>query len=165
MPSVDIVSELDWSELDNAINNTKRQLQSRFDFRGATVEIEVDRKGKSLTMLSDDATKVNAIRETLIGEAIKRKIDPKALHFGEAEEALGGRSRRKAEVKEGLDQPTAKSIVKKIKDSKLKVQASIQGDQVRVSGKKIDDLQEVMRLVREDEDLGIPVQFVNMQRD
>lgn len=165
MPSLDIVSRLDWAELDNAINNTKKVLANRFDFRGATVEVEVDRKNKKLTLLSDDGTKVNAVRETFLAEAVKRKLDPKAFHFKDNEDAAAGKVRRHCDVKEGLEQQLAKDLVKKIRDSKLKVQASILGEEVRVTGKQIDDLQAVMSLMRADTTVGVPLQFVNMKRD
>ena len=162
MPSLDIVSRFNFAELDNAVNNTKKAMAARFDFRGATVEIDVDRKEKKLKVVADDATKLRGIKEAFHTAAMRRGLDPKAFDWGETEPGLAGKVKSTVKIKDGIEQDTAKSIVRIIKDSKLKVQASIQGEELRVSGKQIDDLQAVMKLLNES-DIGIPLQYVNMK--
>src|SRR5690606_37832581 len=117
---------------------------------------------KTITLRAPDKAKMESMRDVLIGEAAKRKLDPKAFEYGDVEDALGGTVRRTIKIREGLDQPLAKDIVKRIKETKLKVTPAIQGELVRVSGKKIDDLREVMALVRA-ADLPVPIQFTNMR--
>lgn len=162
MPSFDVVSRVDGQELDNAINNTRKELAQRYDFRGIKTEIELDKKTKLLHIVTSDEMKMNALKDMLLAHCVKRKVDPKCLEFKDM--LPGPRSDVKMDVliKEGLVDDMAKKVVKLIKDSKLKVQAAIQGDEVRVSGKKIDDLQEVMALLRAG-NLGIPLQFLNMK--
>ena len=164
MPSFDIVSRVDAQEIDSAVNNTHKALSQRYDFRGATLDLEHDRKANAVKVLTDDQMKMRAVRETLIGAAMKRGIDPKAIDFPEeSEDAAGGKKRVTVTIRQGIDQALAKDVVKRIKDSKLKVQASIQGDEVRVTGKKLDDLQSVIALPRDAEDIKVPLQFVNMR--
>lgn len=163
MPSFDIVSRVDMQEVDNAINIARKQLAGRYDFRGSKTEINFDRKEKKLGLLTEDKMKMEAIREMILQAMARRNVDIKALKF---EEILPGRDtmvKRQIVIQEGLDQDTARKIVKLIKDAKMKVQASIQGDEVRVSGKQIDDLQAVMQMVRQ-AGLSVPLQFVNMQK-
>jgi uncharacterized protein YajQ (UPF0234 family) len=162
MPSFDIVSRVEMQEVDNAVNNTLKAIAQRFDFRGSKTEINLDKKEKKIRILTEDKMKMEAVKEMLQQNAVKRKIDLKTLKFEEPQPAAGSQLRREVVVKEGIDQETAKKIVRLIKDSKMKVQASIQGDEVRVSGKKIDDLQAAMTLVR-DADIEVPLQFVNMK--
>jgi cyclic-di-GMP-binding protein len=163
MPSFDIVSRVDMQEVDNAVNNTRKALQQRFDFRGARAELDFDRKEKKLKFLSEDNTKLEAMRETFITNAVRRGLDPKTFKFGDPQPAAAGNLKREATIQEGLSQDIAKDIVKRIKTSGLKVQASILGDEVRVTGKKIDDLQGVIALLKDAaEELGIPLQYVNM---
>jgi cyclic-di-GMP-binding protein len=164
MPSFDIVSRVDMQEVDNAVNNTRKALQQRFDFRGARAELDFDRKEKKLKFLSEDNTKLEAMRETFITNAVRRGLDPKTFKFGDPQPAAAGNLKREATIQEGLSQDIAKDIVKRIKTSGLKVQASILGDEVRVTGKKIDDLQGVIALLKDAaEELGIPLQYVNMK--
>ncbi|MCC7406665.1 MAG: YajQ family cyclic di-GMP-binding protein [Phycisphaeraceae bacterium] len=163
MPSFDIVSRVDMQEVDNAVNIARKQLAGRYDFRGSKTEINFDRKEKKLGLLTEDKMKMEAIREMILQAMARRNVDIKALKF---EEILPGRDtmvKRQIVIQEGLDQDTARAIVKLIKDAKMKVQASIQGDEVRVSGKKLDDLQTVMQMVRQ-AGLSVPLQFVNMQK-
>jgi len=163
MPSFDVVSRVELQAVDDAVNNARKEISTRYDFRGTTAEITLDKKGKTIHLLASDEMKLKAMREILTTHAIRREIDPKALKFGEAEATSGGAVKCDASVQEGLEREVAQKIVKLVKDAKLKVQASIQGDEVRVSGKKIDDLQRLMKTLRE-QDLGVPLQFVNLQR-
>ncbi len=162
MPSFDIVSRVELQEVDNAINNTLKALQQRYDFRGSKFEITHDRKEKKLHILAEDKMKMEAIQETLQQNAVKRKVDLKTLKFEEPQPAAGSQLKRDVVIREGIEQDTAKKIVKMVKESKLKVQASIQGDEVRVTGKNIDDLQAVIALLN-GADLDVPLQYVNMK--
>lgn len=162
MPSFDIVSRVELQEVDNAINNTLKALQQRYDFRGSKFEVVHDRKEKKIKVHAEDKMKMEAIKETLQQNAVKRKIDLKTLKFEEPQPAAGSQLKREVLIREGIEQDTAKKIVKMIKETKLKVQASIQGDEVRVSGKSIDDLQSVIALLK-GSDVEVPLQFVNMK--
>lgn len=162
MPSLDIVSRVNFAELDNAINNTQKAIAARFDFRGATAEVTLDKKEKKLKVVADDGTKLKGIREMFETAAQRRGIALKTFTWGEHEPALAGKLKCEVKIQDGIEQEKAKSIVKLIKDTKMKVQASIQGDELRVSGKKIDDLQAVIKLLN-GSDLGVPLQYVNMK--
>lgn len=162
MPSLDIVSRFNFAELDNAVNNTLKAIAARFDFRGATAEISVDRKEKTIKVVADDGMKLRGIREMFHSAAHRRGLDARAFDWSEPEPALAGKVKSIAKIRDGIEQDKAKQIVKIIKDSKLKVQASIQGDELRVSGKQIDDLQAVMKMLNAAE-LGLPLQYVNMK--
>lgn len=164
MPSFDLVSRVEFQELENALNNTRKALSQRFDFRGAVYELELDRKEKKLRISAEDNMKMEAIRETLKQHAHRRGLDLKVFKFGEPQPGAGGRPKQEITLQDGLAQDVAKDVVKRIKASGLKVQASIQGEEVRVTGKKIDDLQEVIALLKGAE-LPVPLQFVNMKRD
>lgn len=163
MPSFDIVSRIDLQEVDNAVNITRKAILSRFDFRDSKTEIALDKKEKKIRVTTEDDMKMRSIQDTLIENLVKRKVDTKALETKPSEMAPQGKIQREIVIKEGVDSDTARNIVKMIKDKKLKVQAAIQENQVRVTGKKIDDLQEVIQIVRSSK-LPIPLQFVNMQR-
>lgn len=163
MPSFDIVSRIDLQEVDNAVNITRKTIESRYDFRNSKTEISLDKKNKTISVTTEDDMKMRAIQDSLIENFVKRKLDRKALELKEAEMASGGMIQRQIEIREGVDSESARAIVKMIKDKKLKVQAAIQGDQVRVTGKKIDDLQEVIQMLR-GATLPVPLQFVNMQK-
>lgn len=162
MPSFDIVSQVDLQEIDNAINNTKKELQGRYDFRNTKTTIELNKKDGVLTLHTEDEMKVRALREMLATHLAKRKVDPRALEYGEVQPALGSTIKVEIKIHQGVPSDTAREIVKMIKETKLKVQAAIQDDQVRVSGKKIDDLQAVIKMLRESA-IKIPLQFVNMK--
>ncbi|NKB67858.1 MAG: YajQ family cyclic di-GMP-binding protein [Candidatus Latescibacteria bacterium] len=162
MPSFDIVNQVDLQEVDNAVNNTSREVGTRYDFRGSNTEITFDKKAKTISLLAADDMKMQALRDMLIAHCIKRKIDSKCLKFGEPEGTSRGQIKRDAELQEGIARDIAQKIVKQIKGAKIKVQAAIQEDQVRVTGKKIDDLQAVIALMKKG-DHGIPLQFVNMK--
>ena len=162
MPSFDAVNEVDMQEVDNAVNNLKKELTTRYDFKGSETEVELNKKDEIITMTTTDDMKMRALREMLISTALKRGIDSRVLDFGEVEKAGGTKLKRVVKLKKGLDKDQAKKITSLIKDSKLKVQASIMDDKVRVTGKKIDDLQEVIQLLKSSE-LETPLQYVNMK--
>lgn len=162
MPSFDIVNKVDLQEVDNALNNTRKMTQTRYDFRGSKTEIELNRKESKISVLTEDSMKMKAIESELITNLVKRKVDAKSVKFGESERAAGDMVKLDAEILAGIDKETARKIVKMIKETKMKVQAAIQEDQVRVTGKKIDDLQSVIALLKE-QDLGVPLQYINMR--
>lgn len=164
MPSMDVVSRINFAELDNAINNTRKAVIARFDFRDSPIELDVNRKDKKLTIVAADEMKVKALREMFESAAIKRGISLKSFTFGEPIQGGEGRFRFEVKLREGLEPELAKKISKTIKDSKMKVQASIQGEEVRLSGKQIDDLQAAMKLL-DGSGFEQPLQYVNMKRD
>ena len=159
--SFDIVSEFDKQELVNAIDQVKRDLNSRFDLKNSNSSIDLE-ADKTITITTNDEMKLRNIYDILQSKLVKRGLSIKILEALPLENALGGNVRQVYNLKKGLTQELAKKIVADIKDSKLKVQASIQGEQVRVSGKSKDDLQEVIGLMRKNEDkYDIPLQFTN----
>lgn len=162
MPSFDIVSEIDTQELDNAVNMAAKEIGNRFDFRGGKSKIEFMKSEKTITIFADDDMKLQAIHQVLEQKMAKRSLDLRSLDYGKEEEASGGAIRQLVKIKNGIDKDQAKKITKCIKESKLKVQAQIQDEQVRVTAKKIDDLQSVISLLKEQES-GLPLQFVNMR--
>ena len=162
MPSFDIVSKIDAQTLDNAINNAKKEILNRYDFNDSKSTIELDKKTSEITIVTENDMRLKAIIDSIISRMVKQHIDPKALDMGKEEYASGNMLRKEVKVREGIDKEVAKKIVKKIKDSGLKVQASIMDDQVRVQGKKIDDLQSVIAVCR-GEDFGQPLQYINMR--
>jgi len=162
MPSVDVVSRVDLQALDNAINNVKREISTRFDFKNVKSEITFDRKTKYIHIVTGDDWKVKAVTEMLIGQCTRLKVDPKCLDLKEIEPTSHDTVKMDILIKEGIPKETGQKIVKLIKGLKIKVQPAIQGDQVRITGKKIDDLQEIMRLLKE-QDYNIPLQFANMK--
>jgi uncharacterized protein YajQ (UPF0234 family) len=156
--SFDIVSKVDLQEVKNAIAQATKEIQTRFDLKG-TGSV-VDLAGEEIVVSSADEFKLKAVREVLEQRLVKRSVPLKALTWGDVDRALGGTVRQKASLQSGIPTEKAREIVKIIKGTKLKVQAAIQGDQLRVSGKNRDDLQSVIRLLR-DTDLGIDMQFSN----
>lgn len=160
MPSFDIVSKTDMSEVDNALNNMTREITQRYDFKGSNSRIE--RNEALLTIHADDELKLQQMHELLQGHLARRKIDAGVLDYKEPETSAGQALRQQVEVRQGIDRDLAKQIVKEIKSSKQKVQAAIQGDELRVTGKKRDDLQAVIELVK-GLDVALPLQFVNMR--
>ena len=159
--SFDVVSEFDKQELVNAVDQVKRDLTSRFDLKNSNSSIDLE-GDKSITITTSDEMKLRNIYEILQSKLVKRGLSIKILDAQPLENALGGNVRQVYNLKKGLTQELSKKIVADIKDSKLKVQASIQGEQVRVSGKSKDDLQEVIGLLRKNEDkYDIPLQFTN----
>jgi cyclic-di-GMP-binding protein len=162
MPSFDIVNEINAQEVDNAVNNTLKEVATRYDFRGLHTEVEFHKKENRIHLVAAESMKLQAVKEMLIKHFIKRGLEPKALEFGREEGSSQGYVKMDATIKEGIDRETAKKIVKAIKDLKLKVQPAIQDNQVRVTGKKIDELQDVIRHLKS-QSYGIPLQFVNLK--
>jgi len=160
MPSFDIVSKTDLAEVDNAVQNMLREISTRYDFKGSSSTIE--HKDGVLTIHADDDLKLKQMHELLQGHLARRKIEPGVLDYRTPEPAAGQAVRQTVIVKQGIEQDLAKRIVKDIKGAKMKVQAAIQGDELRVSGKKRDDLQEVIQFVK---GLKIeqPLQYVNFR--
>jgi uncharacterized protein YajQ (UPF0234 family) len=162
MPSFDIVSKVDAQALDNAVNVTSKEISNRFDFKGSHVEIKLDKKEFKLNIETDDDMKMRQLVDVLISRAHKQGIAPEAFDASKEGSQSGKLWKKEVQVRNGLKQEDAKKIVKLIKDAGLKVQASINDDMVRVTGKKIDDLQEVIQLCKTS-DLGIPLQYENMR--
>lgn len=162
MPSFDIVSEVNHVEVRNAVDQSNKEIANRFDFKGSDARIEVSEKDKSLTAYADDEFKLRQVRDVLTGKLAKRGVDIRALEPGKIEPVSGNKVKEEILVREGVEQERAKNLVKLIKDSKLKVQASIQGDLVRVSGSKKDTLQEAIALVRKSV-ADFPLQFKNFR--
>ena len=160
MPSFDIVSEIDNPELNNAIHQANKELSTRFDFKGSDARVE--HSSNVLTVFADNDFQVKQAVDVLCNKLAKRSIDLACLHYNEIVEIGAGKAKQIIELKEGIDSELGRKMVKIIKDKKLKVQTAIQGEQLRVTGKKRDDLQEVMAMLRE-EDLGIPLQFNNFR--
>lgn len=158
--SFDIVSQIDLQEVDNAINQARKEIAQRFDFKGSKSSIDLDQKEKQITVHSDDEFKLKSVIDILQGKLIKRSVPLKALNYGTVEQAAGGTVRQVVKLLVGIDKDNARKIVKMIKDTKLKVQAQIMEDQVRVSGKNKDDLQAVIKMIR-DANLPFAVQFTN----
>jgi cyclic-di-GMP-binding protein len=160
MPSFDIVSKVDLQEVDNAVNQAVKEITQRFDFKGTVNELELEKD--SLKILAADEYKLEAIKDILIGKLVRRGLSPKCFDYGKVEPASAGSVRVRVAIVQGISKEKGKDIVKLIKDTKLKVQAQIMEDQVRVTGKKIDDLQDVMQFLK-GQDLGIELQFENMR--
>ena len=159
MPSFDVVSEVDKHELNNAVDQSIREIKTRFDFKGSKASIDLN--DKEIVLSAESEFQINQMLDILHGKMVKRSIDIHCLKAGEVE-ITGMKAVLKIVVQEGVDTDIARKIVKMIKQNKLKVQAAIQGDQVRITGKKRDDLQSCMQQIR-DENLDIPVQFTNFR--
>lgn len=162
MPSFDVVSKVNMQEVDNAVNQATKEMLQRYDFKGSKSEIAWD-KAKEITLTGDDDFKLKAILDIVQGKLIKRGVPIKALEYGTVIDASGGLRRQVITVRQGIEQDRARELVKSIKTLKLKVQTQIQGDQLRVSGKKLDDLQAVIQDLKA-RDLDIALQFVNMRQ-
>ena len=161
MPSFDIVSKVQWNEVDNALNQAQKEIAQRYDFKGATATIEFKRAESMIVLIADSDMRMRALFDVVQGKLIKRSVPVKNLDVGEIKPAGGDTLRREVKLKMALDSDTAKQVAAAIKDAKLKkVQASIQGDQVRVSSPSKDDLQEAMRLLRA-RDFGVELKFGN----
>ncbi len=161
MPSFDIVSQVDLQEVDNAVNQASKEMTQRYDFKGSGSEIDWDKAGE-IKLLGDSDNRLTAIIDILQSKLVKRGVSLKTLDYGAVEPASGGKVRQVITLKQGISAEKAKEINKIIKEAKLKVQSQIQGDQVRVTGKKIDDLQSVIQELK-GRDLGLELQFVNMR--
>src|SRR5215475_6475683 len=158
--SFDVVSKVDLQEVSNAVQQASKEIGTRFDFRGSKSRIEWNEKELALTLTSDDESKLKSVVDILETRLVKRGIAVKSLEYGKVEPAASATVRQVAKVQQGIVTEKAKEIVKAIKDQKLKVQASIQADQVRIAGRSKDDLQSVMALLR-GRDFGVPLQFTN----
>lgn len=162
MPSFDVVNRIDLQEVDNAVNNAIKQIATRYDFRNVKTEIAFDRKEKKIRIQTQDSMKMDAVRETLLQAAVKRKLEIKAFTFSDPLPTTGQALKCEVTINEGIPQDIAKDIVKRIKETKIKVQASIQGEELRITGKQIDDLQAVIAFLRE-QDITVPLQFINFK--
>ena len=160
MPSFDVVSRVDFQEIDNAIANALREITNRYDFKGSNTTLE--RSEKVITIVTEDDLKLTQVNEILISHFVRRKLDPLALGKKDKEKAGGDRIRQTISLVEGIDQDISKKITSEIKSSKMKIQAKINGNELRIDGKKRDDLQSAMQLI-EDLEIGIPVQFINFR--
>lgn len=160
MPSFDVVSQVDLQEVDNAVNQARKEVDQRYDFKGSATSVDHDET--EIRIVSADDYRVKAAAEVVESKLVKRGISMKALVRGEIEPASGGRARMNITIQKGISTEKGRAIVKAIKDAKLKVQAQIQDEQVRVNGKKRDDLQAVIQLLRQ-ADFGLPLQYVNMR--
>ncbi len=158
--SFDIVSKVDMQEVLNSVQQATKEISQRFDFKGSKSSIEFNKDKAEITLISDDEQKMKSVIDILQSKFAKRGVSLKSLVYGKVEQAAGGTARQIITLQQGIVQEKAKEIVKIIKDSKMKVQAEIQKDQVRVRAKKIDDLQTVMTMLR-GKDLGIHMEFIN----
>jgi cyclic-di-GMP-binding protein len=162
MPSFDIVSKVDPQTLDNAINVARKEITTRYDFRDSKTEIDLDKKASIIKVTTENSMRMNSIVDIIITRMAKQGIDPKALDMSKEEYASGPMMKRELPVRNGIDKEALKKIVKIIKDSNLKVTTAQMDDLVRVTGKKIDDLQDVISLMRT-QDVGVALQFINMK--
>jgi uncharacterized protein YajQ (UPF0234 family) len=162
MASFDIVSEVDLQSLDNAINNLKKEILNRFDFQGSHTEVELMKKEMLLKVLTESEMRMQQIEDVLISKLIKQGIDARSLDLGTSHEAAGKMVRKEIKIRSGLEKEAAKKLVKIIKDQGLKVQAAIMDDKIRVTGKKIDDLQSVIQYFRQNP-FEVPLQYENMK--
>ena len=160
MPSFDVVSRINYQEFDNALANCLREIVTRYDFKGLAISIE--RKDKTITTLAPDNLKLKQVNELLQTHLIRRKVDPRVIKIKNSETATGGTVRQISELKEGIDQESAKKIIAQVKSLKLKIQVKIQGEELRADGKKRDDLQEAIAAIRTI-DIGQPMEFVNFR--
>jgi len=160
MPSFDIVCETDMQEVSNAFNQTHKEITTRYDFKNSKSTIELN--DAVFTIVGDDEHKVETVAEILRGKMVRRKLEPKTLEYGTMQDASGGLKRQVVTIKQGIDKELAKRIVKLVKQEKMKVQAAIQGEQVRITGKKRDDLQAVITMVRAME-CDRPLQCINFR--
>ena len=161
MPSFDVVSEVDFQEVRNAVDQANREIGNRYDFKGGNTRVEQEKD--KLTVFADDDFKVGQARDILEARLAKRDIDLGCLVRHEVQKSSGDKARQDIDVRHGIDAELSKRIVKDIKASKHKVQAAIQGDRVRISGKKRDDLQEVIEMMRGNKSIGLPLQYINFR--
>ena len=160
MPSFDVISKINLQEFDNALSNCLREISNRFDFKG--LHISIERKENLITTLAPDELKLRQVNELLQTHLIRRKVDPRVLAMKSSEKASGGSIRQVSELKEGISQENAKKVIADIKKLKLKIQIKIQGEELRVDGKKKDDLQEAISAIKSI-DIGLPIEFVNFR--
>ncbi len=160
MPSFDVVSRIDHQEIDNAIGNATREITTRYDFKGSNTSIE--KKDNSIVVLTDDEMKAGQVNDMLVTHFVRRKLDPLCLKKKELEKAGGNKIKQIYDLIEGIDQSICKKLIADVKSSKIKVQVKINGNELRVDGKKKDDLQSVIQLI-ESSNIGIPLQFINFR--
>ena len=160
MPSFDVVSRIDHQEIDNAIGNATREITTRYDFKGSNTSIE--KKDNSIVVLTDDEMKAGQVNDMLVTHFVRRKVDPLCLKKKELEKAGGNKIKQIYDLIEGMDQSICKKLIADVKSSKIKVQVKINGNELRVDGKKKDDLQSVIQLI-ESSNIGIPIQFINFR--
>ena len=160
MPSFDVISKINYQEFDNALANCLREIGNRYDFKG--LHISIERKEKTITTTAPDELKLKQVNELMQTHLIRRKVDPRVSEFKSSESASGGSIRQVSELQEGINQENAKKVIADIKKLKLKIQIKIQGDELRVDGKKKDDLQEAMNAIKSI-DIGLPIEFVNFR--
>ena len=160
MPSFDIVSKIDMQEVNNAVANSMKEITQRYDFKGSISRLEI--KDQSIILETEDELKAKQVNELLIGHLVKRKVDPKVINLKSTEKASGNTIRQVYELIEGIDQKVSKKIISEVKSSRLKVQVKIQGDELRVSGAKRDDLQKVIEIAKALR-LDLPLQFLNFR--
>ena len=160
MPTFDIVSKIDMQEVSNAVSNTMKEISQRYDFKGSNSKIDL--KEKNIILETEDELKAKQVNEILLGHFVKRNIDPTVLKLKNSEKASGNTIRQTYDLMEGIDQVASKKIISEVKSTKMKVQVKIQGNELRVSGAKRDDLQKTMEIVKNIE-LEMPVQFVNLR--
>jgi cyclic-di-GMP-binding protein len=164
MPSFDISSEMNWQEMDNAVNQATKELAQRFDFKGIKSEIKLDQKAKTITYWCSEEGKLDALNDIFQNKLVKRGISLLSLDYGTIESAFGGSVRQVITLQAGISKEKGKEIIAAVKDSKLKVQAQIQDEQVRITGKSRDDLQSTMAFLREQQDkIKVPMQFGNFR--
>lgn len=160
MPSFDIISKVDLQKFDNAMNAAIKEISTRYDFNQSKTKVEFDKKEMTVSVVTENDMRMKAVEGILIGRFIKQGIDSQVLDFGKEMYASGNMVKKDIKVRQGIDKETAKKVVKIIKDSGKKVQPATMDEQVRVTGKKLDDLQEIMSIL-EKSDVGIPLQFDN----
>jgi uncharacterized protein YajQ (UPF0234 family) len=161
MPSFDIVSKVELQEVDNAVNQAAKEIGQRYDFKGSKSELQME-KGTTIKILADDDYKLKAVIDILQSKLLKRGISIKSLDYGKAETASGGMIRQLITIQQGISKEKGKDILQVIKESKIKVQGQIQDDQLRITGKNRDDLQEAIQLLK-GKDLGVEMQFTNFR--
>ncbi|MEZ7890247.1 MAG: YajQ family cyclic di-GMP-binding protein [Candidatus Wallbacteria bacterium] len=162
MPSFDVVSQVNGAEIDNAINQAMKEIQQRFDFKGSISEVK--REGEKLSIAAEDEYRLKSVIDLFQDKLTKRKVPLNGLKFGKIESALGGTVKQYVDIVAGIETDIAKEMVKDIKNTKLKVQASIQEKQVRVSGKNRDDLQTIIQFLKS-KDYKLPLQFINFREN
>ena len=163
MPTFDIVCKYEIHEIENTVNMVKRDILNRYDFKGSSTNIALDKKNETIKIESNSEIQLGSVRDMLEKRAIGRKVSLKTFIIHDVVKGSGMSVRQNIELRQGISKDIARTINKLIKDSKIKVQSQIQGEQLRVTGKKIDDLQTIITLLK-DENIGIPLQFVNMKK-
>jgi uncharacterized protein YajQ (UPF0234 family) len=162
MPSFDVVSQVELQEIDNAVNQTVKEISQRYDFKGSKTSLQWKAKEKEVVILSEDEYKLGATKDILQSKLIKRSVPIKNLKYGDVDSAFGQQVKQVITIQQGLDKEAAKKVIEVIKNAKLKVQAQIMDDQVRVTSKNIDDLQDTIRTLKS-ATLDVDLQFTNMR--